>query len=142
MRTRASSAKRRNQGSARMTDDAFERVLRLVSDGHLSADEAGPILDALANRPPRPASARGPASQAGSSDGPGNALRIEVREKGRTVVNLRVPLALGRAAIGRVPGISDMTSERIREAIAAGIKGSIVEVAEEGDGDGVRISIE
>ena len=125
-----------------MADDAFERVLRLVSDGHLSAEEAGPILDALANRPPRPPSPPGAASQAASSDTPGSALRIEVRDKGRTVVNLRVPLALGRAAIGRVPGISDMTSERVREAIAAGIKGPIVEVAEDADGDGVRISIE
>ena len=111
-----------------MTDDAFERVLRLVSDGHLSADEAGPILDALANRPPRAPTAPGAPPRDGSNEGPGSALRIEVREKGRTVVNLRVPLALGRAAIGRVPGISDMTSERVREAIAAGIKGSIVEV--------------
>lgn len=55
------------------------------------------------------------------------------------MVNLRVPLALGRAAIGRVPGISEQTSERIREAIAAGIKGPIAEVEEAGDG--VRISI-
>ncbi len=33
-----------------------------------------------------------------------------------------------------------MTSERIREAIAAGIKGPIIDVDD--DGDGVRISIE
>jgi hypothetical protein len=127
-----------------MADDAFERVLRLVSDGHLTAEEAGPILDALANRPPpRTEAGPSPASPTGSSDSAGNALRIEVREGGRTVVNLRVPLALGRAAIDRVPGISDMTSERVREAIAAGIKGSIVEVADDdGNGDGVRISIE
>jgi hypothetical protein len=126
-----------------MADDAFERVLRLVSDGHLTAEEAGPILDALANRPPSSQAGPNPASPTGSSDSPGSALRIEIREGGRTVVNLRVPLALGRAAIGRVPGISDMTSERVREAIAAGIKGSIVEVADDdGDGDGVRISIE
>ena len=57
-------------------------------------------------------------------------------------MNLRVPLALGRAAIGRVPGISEQTSERIREAIAAGIKGPIIEVEDEDDGDGVKISIE
>jgi hypothetical protein len=123
-----------------MADDAFDRVLRLVSEGHLSAEEAGPILDALANRPPRPPEPPSHRSPGESGDSAGQALRIEVRESGRTIVNLRVPLALGRAAIGRVPGISDMTSERIREAIAAGIKGSIVEVEE--DGDGVRISIE
>ncbi len=123
-----------------MADDALERVLRLVSDGHLSAEEAGPILDALANRPPRPPAAPEPEALPRDDDGPARALRIEVRESGRTVVNLRVPLSLGRAAINRVPGISELTSERIREAIAAGIKGPIVQV--EDDGDGVKISIE
>jgi hypothetical protein len=126
-----------------MADDAFERVLRLVGDGHLTAEEAGPILDALANRPPTlpeqpaPPPAEEPAAV---DDRPASALRIQVFERGQAVVNLRVPLALGRAAIGRVPGISDQTSERIREAIAAGIKGAIVEVEDEGEG--VRISIE
>ena len=67
-------------------------------------------------------------------------LRVEVTEAGRTIINLRIPLSLGRAAISQVPGISEATSDRIREAIAAGIKGSIVEVDE--GGDGVRISIE
>lgn len=123
-----------------MADDAFDRVLRLVSEGRLSAEEAGPILDALANRPLGPPEAPSHRPGGESGDSAGQALRIEVRERGRTIVNLRVPLALGRAAIGRVPGISDLTSERIREAIAAGIKGPIVEVEE--DGDGVRISIE
>lgn len=123
-----------------MADDAVDRVLRLVRDGHLSAEEAELILDALANRPPGPPAPPAPERQREAGDGSARALRIEVLESGRTVVNLRVPLALGRAAIGRVPGISDLTSERIREAIAAGIMGPIVEV--EDDGDGVRISIE
>jgi len=123
-----------------MTDDAVQRVLRLVGEGHLSPEDAGPILDALAHRPPRPPDAPQPDPSSPASEGPARALRIEVRESGRTVVNLRVPLSLGRAAISRVPGISDLTSERIREAIAAGIKGPIVEV--EDDGGGVRISIE
>lgn len=123
-----------------MSDDAFERVLRLVSEGHLTAEEAGPILDALASRPPRPASPPRPDEPSAPGNEPARALRIEVSEAGRTVINLRVPLSLGRAAINRVPGISELTSERIREAIAGGIKGPIVQVDD--DGDGVRISIE
>jgi hypothetical protein len=125
-----------------MADEAFERVLRLVRDGHLSASEAGPILDALANRPPQRPKPPDPPGQGAPARGEtgARALRIEVRESGRTVVNLRVPLSLGRAAISRVPGISELTSERIREAIVAGIKGPIVEVEDEGDG--VKISLE
>ena len=73
--------------------------------------------------------------------GPGRAIRLEVTENGRKVVNLRVPIALGRAALNRVPGLSEATTDRIREAIEAGITGPIVHV-DEGSGDGVRIVIE
>lgn len=126
-----------------MADDALERVLRLIADGHLTADEAGPILDALANRPSRSERTGAAGSPpAGNPDQPARALRIEVKEHGRSVVNLRVPLSLGRAAISHVPGISDATSERIREAIAAGIKGPILQVDDDDAGGGVRISIE
>ena len=122
-----------------MPEDAFERVLQLVSEGKLTADEAGPILDELSAL--RDGSARESTDiPRGGDDSPGRALRVEVTERGRPVVNLRIPISLGRAAISRVPGISEVTSERIREAIAAGIKGPILDVDD--DGDGVRISIE
>jgi hypothetical protein len=128
-----------------MPDDALESVLRLVAEGRLSAEEAGPILDALEART-NPAAA-GDRDHVGDSDGdpqrrgPGRAIRLEVTEKGRKVVNLRIPLSLGRAALDRVPGLSEATTDRIREAIEAGITGPIVHV-DEGSGDGVRIVIE
>ena len=56
-----------------MPDDALESVLRLVADGRLTAEEAGPILDALDERGTAPrtdpgsagASARPPAGGSG-----------------------------------------------------------------------------
>ena len=130
-----------------MPDDALERVLHLVAEGRLTADEAGPILDALEDRAGTGRGAPETASPTGD-DGPDSAtnrdpaktLRVEVTDGGRAVVNLRIPLSLGRAALNQVPGISDATSDRIREAIDAGIKGTIVDV-DDGD-DGVRISLE
>ena len=128
-----------------MPDDALEAILRLVADGRLSAEEAGPIIDALEARPPssdqsaRPDPVHG--SAAPPAGGPGRALRVEVIEAGRKVVNLRVPLALGRAALQRIPGLSDVTSERVREAIDSGLTGPIVAV-DDHDGGGVRILIE
>ena len=122
---------------------AFDRVLRLVAEGRLTAEEAGPILDALDG----PSDAADETADETTGDGPGQpagaparALRVEVTEAGRTVINLRIPLSLGRAAITQVPGISEATSDRIREAIEAGIKGPIVEIDDAGDG--VRISLE
>lgn len=122
-----------------MPEEALERVLRLVSEGKLTAEEAGPILDALDSGPIGSRRQTGP-TPPGGDDAPARALRVEVRDRGRPVVNLRIPISLGRAAIQRVPGISEVTSDRIREAIAAGIKGPIIDVDD--DGDGVRISIE
>ena len=135
-------------------DAALEAILRLVAEGRLTAKEAAPILDALESKggdpagapppPPAPGSPRpappNPSRAFASDDAPARAIRIEVTEAGRSVINLRVPLSLGRGAINQVPGISEATSERIREAIAAGIKGPIVDIDE--DGDGVRISLE
>lgn len=129
-----------------MPDDALERVLRLVAEGRLTAEDAGPILDALEVRDGA-ARAAG-AATTGQDDaageaadrGPAKNLRVEVTDGGRAVINLRIPLSLGRAALNQVPGISDATSDRIREAIEAGIKGPIIDV-DDGD-DGVRISLE
>ncbi len=127
-----------------MPEDALERVLRLVAEGRLSAEDAGPLLDALEVRErlttkddPTPTAA----SATTPSGGPGRALRIEVVENGRKVVNLRVPLALGRAALSRIPGLSETTSDRVREAIESGLTGPILTV-DEGAGDGVRILVE
>ena len=134
-----------------MPDDPMAAVLRLVAAGRLTADEAGPILDALdgsagPGRPPivgPPPRTDGPPPRtaAPASSGPGRAIRIEITDGGRKVVNLRVPLSLGRSALERVPGLSLATTDRIREAIESGLTGPILEV-DDGPGDGVRITIE
>ena len=126
-------------------DESLDRVLRLVADGRLTAHDAEPILAALdaargaqdgaANReepPSRESPAAGDAARA---------LRIEVRENGRAVVNLRFPLALGRAALDRLPGLGPANVERVREALRSGVRGPILEV-DEGDGDGVWIVLD
>ena len=129
-----------------MADDAaLEHVLRLVAEGRLTVEEAGPILDALDDRArqagaPRSTAGPAPTDTAAPADAPARAMRVEVTEGGRPIVNLRVPLSLGLAAVTQVPGISEATSTRVREAIEGGIKGPIVEVDDQGDG--VRISIE
>ncbi len=140
-----------------MTDDALQQVLRLVAEGRLTTQEAGPILDALDVRAsadpssgpgpgPGPGRGRGSASQSPSAeagsfdDGPARAIRFEIRDAGRQVVNLRVPLALGRTALDNIPGLSASVGDRIRAALSSGLKGPIVHVDD--DGDGVRISIE
>jgi hypothetical protein len=127
-----------------MSDDALEAVLRLVAEGRLTADEAGPILDALQARADQPTSDDPrPADAAATSPGggPGRAIRVEVTEDGRKIVNLRVPLALGKAALDRIPGLSSSMGDRILEAIDSGMRGPVLVVDDE-PGNTVRIVVE
>jgi hypothetical protein len=130
-----------------MTDEGFDRVLRLVAEGRLTADEAAPILDALAARSAVPGGATAaPADEpAGRTDAQERRgvrfARIEVREGGRRVVDLRIPTSLGRFALNRVPGLSTDQISQLEQAITSGALGPILDV-EDTDGDGVRIVLE
>ena len=126
--------------------DPLERVLELVASGRRTAEEAAPILDALeAKGAPgnaRDTSNAGPeADVAGSTTTTARYARVEVRESGRRVVDLRVPLSLGRFALSRVPGLSRQQITEVEEAVSAGARGPIFDV-EDADGDGVRIVLE
>ena len=120
--------------------DPLDDVLRLVATGRLTAEEAAPILDAL--QAGVEAEATAAEASPGRSAGAARAIRIEVSERGRQVVNLRVPLALGRMAIDHVPGLAPDTVARIREALDQGLTGPVLVVDDDQDGGGVRIVIE
>jgi hypothetical protein len=114
---------------------ALESILRLVAAGRLTAEEAAPLVAALDERGRTARPATEPAGE------PARHVRVEVTERGRSVVNLRVPLALGQAAVSYVPGLNADAAARVRDALAGGITGPILEVRDE-DGDGVRIVLE
>ena len=125
--------------------DPLERVLQLVAEGKLSADDAAPILTAL-DRKSRPgASTAAPsAPDTETSQAPAQNprfARIEVWERGRRVVDLRVPISLGRFALSRVPGLSTQQIAEVEDAVTSGAHGPILDVEDE-DGDGVRIVLE
>ena len=82
------------------------------------------------------------AGSTASDEKPPTRLRIEVRENGQQTVNLRLPLALGRFAVDRVPGLTGVHAERIREALRHGMRGPIIEVNDGHGDDTVRIVLE
>jgi hypothetical protein len=125
--------------------DALEDVLRLVADGRLTAEEAAPILDALAAADRGPEAGQPGATEArptGTDPGGGHpsALRIEVTDNGRKVVNLRIPIPLGRMALDRIPGLTGNHADLVRQALADGRTGTLLVLDD--DGDGVRIALE
>jgi len=137
-----------------MAGDPLDQVLRLVAEGKLTAEEAAPILAALDERagsgagpgpapsgpaggpdlPPRPVSGDVPRTE--------RSIRLEVREHGRSVVNLRLPLAVGRLALDRIPGLSGEQVDRVRDALSTGMRGPILEVDEDDGESTVRIVVE
>jgi hypothetical protein len=144
-------------------DGALHRVLKLVAEGRLTADEAAPILDALSKSgstgqagafgqpvapiPPTPPAApelpgsnETTSSSRASGDRPRYA-RIQVIENGRRAVDLRVPVGLGRFALSKIPGLSIDQIDEVQDALASGTHGPILDV-QDVDGDGVRISLE
>jgi hypothetical protein len=138
--------------------DPLDDVLRLVAEGRLSPEEAAPIIDALAaaRGAADRARAAGDAARAASEaagaarggrdagppppSGPPRRLRVQVRDGGRTTVDLQLPGVLAELA-GAVPGIPAVYADRVREAIRTGLRGSIIDVIDD-DGSGVTISLD
>ena len=122
--------------------DPLDEVLRMVAEGRISAADAAPVLDALAADREAGDQDADPDVDP-SSSGPGSTartLRIEISDEGRQVVNLRIPMALGRIALDHVPGLSADNLARIHDALDHRMLGSILDVND--DGDGVRIVLE
>lgn len=152
--------------------EELETILRLVAEGRLTPEEAGPIIDALtraeraddvpeteaqrrvdrvhrhmerAGRRIDRAFARAEerVAEAQEHARPGRRhLRIKVTERGRQVVNLRIPIGFVGTALQFVPGLGGDQAERIREAVRAGAVGPILDVEDADGAGGVLISVE
>ncbi len=99
-----------------------------------------------ANRRAARAAARAEAQADRATRDLGNAaarhLRIRVTERGRQVVNLRIPIGFVDAALRFVPRRAGEQADRIRDAVRAGAVGPIIDV-EDADGEGgVLISVD
>jgi hypothetical protein len=124
-----------------------EKILKLVAEGALTAEEADEILSATSDqdpmpRPPAPAAPPAapepPVAPGAFQRTGGRHLRIEVSEGGKRVVNLRVPLNIAGWASSFLPGLSDEATDRIRGAASSGERGPILDVSGE---DGSRVLI-
>ncbi|MEZ4597774.1 MAG: hypothetical protein R3C32_13720 [Chloroflexota bacterium] len=126
-------------------DDTLDAVLRQVAQGELSPADAEPIIAALSDRTAVAGDARDGADRPRTAPrdrrGPdGRAVRVQVREAGRAVVNLRIPMSWASLA-SLVPGLSSAHVQRVSDALRNGERGPIVDILD-ADGDGVIISTE
>lgn len=82
------------------------------------------------------------AARLGMAAGRGRQLRIRVTERGRQVVNLRIPIGFVETALRFVPGLGGDQAERIRDSVRAGAIGPILDVEDPDGQGGVLISVE
>lgn len=122
------------------TPDERMKILRMLEEGKLTAEEASRLLKALAKgrAEPRP-------------DGSGEVarwLRVRVSEmdSGQTKVNVSLPIGLVHVAlrIGAqfVPDTEEFDLQEIGRALEAGLTGQVVDVVDEGEGQRVEIFLE
>ncbi len=119
------------------------KILKMIEEGKISADEGSKLLSALGD------SRRGLQSAARSSSGtPARWLRIRVTDTrtGRSKASVQIPLALVDAGmkIGAhfAPEVEGVDMSNVMEALRAGVTGKIIDVVDEEDGEHVEIYVE
>src|SRR5579885_1899247 len=131
-----------------MSTEERSRILRMVAEGKITAEEAADLLEAIelpresprAPTPPAPPNAMMPTSN--------RSLVIQVFEKDTSRVNVRIPLSLARAAGKFIPRQAqeylndfDINLKDILESVGnPAIIGNLVEVRD--DDTRVRIAVE
>ncbi len=122
------------------------KILKMIEEGKISADEGAKLLAALseprrgalaAPNPPRPPMAGG-----------ARWLRIRVTDTktGRSKASVQIPLALVDAGlkIGAhfAPEVEGVDMTNVMEALRMGVTGKIIDVVDENDGEHVEIYVE
>jgi hypothetical protein len=115
------------------------KILRMVEEKKLSADEASRLLDALGQ------------GEGGSSSGSRRWLRIRVYEHGseKPNVNVNVPLSIAKWALKFIPKSAKATIDEheidldeLISQIQSGAEGKLLEVNDEEAGDRVEVYVE
>lgn len=120
------------------------KILKMIEEGKISADEASKLLAALSSdsrrgvpTPPRP-----------PGGGSARWLRIRVTDTrtGRSKASVQIPLALVDAGmkIGAhfAPEVEGVDMTNVMEAMRMGVTGKIIDVVDEEDGEHVEIYVE
>jgi hypothetical protein len=121
------------------------KILKMIEEGKLSAEEGTKLLAALSDR--RPPGPPRPPGMPGMPGGP-RWLRIRVTDvrTGRSKASVQIPLALVDAGmkIGAhfAPEVEGVDMSNVMEALRSGVTGKIIDVTDEEDGEHVEIYVE
>jgi len=121
------------------------KVLKMLQDGRISADEATQLLEALeGSRAGGSRAAEAPIPPA--RRGRWLLVRVTDTDTGKLRVNVRLPLNVVEAGMKMgmrfSPEIQDIDPSQLMAVINSGEVGHIVDVYDEKDGEHVEVSIE
>ncbi len=124
-----------------VTSEERMKILKMINDGKITADEGAQLLSALTQRSEKPKKA--------SRSMTGQWLRVRVTDmsSGKAKVNVNVPMKLVDAGLNIAaqftPEMEDaQMMEAVKEALSENIQGKIVDVIDEEDQEHVEIFIE
>ncbi len=128
------------------TSEERLRVLQLIQDGKISAEEGIRLLESLDS-----ASQIAAGKLAGTSQPTGRGarwfrVRVTDTTTGKTRVNVRLPvnvLSAGMKMGARFsPEVEGLDMNQLMELIQAGATGQVLDVTDEGDGEHVEVFLE
>jgi hypothetical protein len=117
------------------------KILKMVEDGKITAEDGAKLLAALSDSRKTPATPMPPGGEA-------RWFRVRVTDlaTGKTKVNVNIPMGLVNVGIKMgarfAPGLDSEQMELIAEALKSGALGKIVEATDEEDGERVEIFVE
>lgn len=116
------------------------KILKMVEEGKISADEAARLLGALSkSRSER---------QQPAATGEARWLRVRVTdlEGDKAVVNVNLPISLVNVGLRLgarfVPEVEGVEMEELAEALRLGLTGKIIDVVDETEGQHVEVYLE
>jgi hypothetical protein len=121
------------------TTEERMKILKLIEDGKVSAEEGAKLLSALA-------SANRPLSGLSASGAKWLRVRVTDVHNGRSKATVQIPISLMEAGmkIGAhfAPEIDGVNMDQIMEALRTGMTGKIIDVTDDEDGEHVEIFVE
>jgi hypothetical protein len=131
-----------------MASEERLKVLKMVQEGKISAEDAIELLSILEEgrrRPPMPPT---PPTPPGMSKRDNRWLRVRVTDTstGKTRVNVRLPIGMVSAGVKMgmrfAPNVEGVDPEQLMDFIQSGEIGQIVDVYNDEDGEHVEVYIE
>ena len=125
-----------------VTSEERMKILKMISDGKITAEEGSSLISALSQRTEK-------SNLAAKRSLSGRMLRVRVMDlrTGKTRVNVNVPMSLVDAGLNIAsqftPEVENaQMMEAVKEALAENMTGKIVDVIDEEDGEHIEIFIE